>query len=541
MAYREILCEIFSNKSAETIDNIIRIVEENGGGADDEMLETMINLLSFTGNPDKEDIILTKNSEPDELLDEATGINWDLASSSKKKQDVFTFQKLTDVLPNADPSYLEEKSKELHCEEDLQNFIDNALDNKNYPTVEEYLKRKEEKLERQHYTSNFHLYEFLKEFPDPFTYFEAQNRSHSLLINETDKENKAEDILNQEKDFALTFLYNHFSKQRKRDIKRIFTSYNYDVVKTANQLWKVPPAFKEARLIIPQDDDLKTNILLLKEIAFVKNAKEIRRVIKVQKENIEKSRKLGLLQTCSICYFDELVPEECYICSNECIFCRDCIRQAIQLAINEEKLEMGCLMNCGGDYSLTTLQMVLDRKTFERFWQKKQLHEIEKAKIDGLEFCCLCYKFAYIPNPDDKIFSCTACKQDSCRECKHESHIPLRCNEIEYDKDVQIRTFIENKMTEALVRKCYQCGKQYIKSSGCNKIQCSCGAKMCYLCNVAINNYDHFGDNKCALFTDDNLLHLENVKEGARKAKVELGVDKNPEMLKFDPAKDLES
>jgi hypothetical protein len=38
-----------------------------------------------------------------------------------------------------------------------------------------------------------------------------------------------------------------------------------------------------------------------------------------------------------------------------------------------------------------------------------------------------------------------------CRKCKRPSHIPQRCEEIE-SKEVKMRTFIENRMTDALVR-----------------------------------------------------------------------------------------
>lgn len=81
-----------------------------------------------------------------------------------------------------------------------------------------------------------------------------------------------------------------------------------------------------------------------------------------------------------------------------------------------------------------------------------QMQEVQKADIPGLEYCPLCSNWAMIPDPDDKIFHCEACNKESCRECKHEAHVPKRCNEIEYDEDVKMRTYIENKMTEALVR-----------------------------------------------------------------------------------------
>ena len=45
-------------------------------------------------------------------------------------------------------------------------------------------------------------------------------------------------------------------------------------------------------------------------------------------------------------------------------------------------------------------------------------------------------------------------------------------------------------------RSCWNCGKAFIKNSGCNKITCTCGSMMCYLCGNEVKDYNHFGDNK---------------------------------------------
>lgn len=97
--------------------------------------------------------------------------------------------------------------------------------------------------------------------------------------------------------------------------------------------------------------------------------------------------------------------------------------------------------------------MVLDSVTFAKLAQRKQIEEIEKANIDGLESCPFC-DFATIPDPHDKLFFCLNkdCMKESCRKCRKVSHIPLKCEEIEYDEDVKMRTYIENKMSEALLR-----------------------------------------------------------------------------------------
>lgn len=97
--------------------------------------------------------------------------------------------------------------------------------------------------------------------------------------------------------------------------------------------------------------------------------------------------------------------------------------------------------------------MVLDPVVFARLVLRKQMDDVKKAEIDGLENCPFC-EFSTVPAAEDKIFKCQNpdCMRETCRECKHEAHIPLKCSEIEYDEDVKMRTYIENKMTERRIR-----------------------------------------------------------------------------------------
>lgn len=76
------------------------------------------------------------------------------------------------------------------------------------------------------------------------------------------------------------------------------------------------------------------------------------------------------------------------------------------------------------------------------------------------------------------------------RQCKELNHIPLRCDEV--IKTDKARHLIEEKMTQALLRTCYNCKKQFYKEEGCNKMRCNCGALMCYLCDKPVKGYDHF-------------------------------------------------
>lgn len=85
------------------------------------------------------------------------------------------------------------------------------------------------------------------------------------------------------------------------------------------------------------------------------------------------------------------------------------------------------------------------------------------------------------------------------------------CEEVEKEVQTKGRLTVEEAITEAVIRKCPKCKKPIIKSDGCNKIRCACGAYMCYLCQRAIRDYTHFcqtphcthqkGCRKCPLYT----------------------------------------
>ena len=78
------------------------------------------------------------------------------------------------------------------------------------------------------------------------------------------------------------------------------------------------------------------------------------------------------------------------------------------------------------------------------------------------------------------------------RLCKEPNHIPLRCNEVEKRGETDMRTFIESRLTEAMLRKCHRCNKYFVKEYGCNKMTCTCGATSCYVCRAEDIDYDHF-------------------------------------------------
>jgi hypothetical protein len=136
----------------------------------------------------------------------------------------------------------------------------------------------------------------------------------------------------------------------------------------------------------------------------------------------------------------------------------------------------------------------------------------------GLRFNC--------QNPDCRRASCLACDKAWA-----DVHV---CNESSL---VALRTQVEQAMSMAVKRVCPRCNMSFVKNSGCNKLTCPCGYRMCYVCRKDISGtgeggevgYQHFcqhfrphGDGrKCTDCNKCNLWESENEDEVLRRAKEE--------------------
>ena len=220
-----------------------------------------------------------------------------------------------------------------------------------------------------------------------------------------------------------------------------------------------------------------------------------------------------------------------------------------KVAIGDGKTSLGCLSGeCTEVFEITTLTKALSTSLSSKWISKIQAAEVQKASIEGLVQCPFC-PFAMIleTTPEEQpTFSCQHpdCQKFSCRKCNEESHIPLCCDEVEKDAEVAKRTFIENKMTEAMIRVCYRCKKPFIKQDGCNKMKCECGGTMCYLCRKPVTSYDHFvGEGGtpnpphqvCPLWSNNEELHASEVANVAMEAKRVANAERPNVKLKIDP------
>ena len=149
---------------------------------------------------------------------------------------------------------------------------------------------------------------------------------------------------------------------------------------------------------------------------------------------------------------------------------------------------------------------------------------IKAANIEGLLECHACGYQVELSSDAGSVLTCPSCTQQTCRLCKEEAHIPLKCSEVEKKSVTNMRVNVEEAMSEARIRECPnpKCKQRFYKTEGCNKMSCKCGKKICYLCRKDITKigYQHFCNvphckhkscGNCVLFTnsvDDDRLAM---------------------------------
>lgn len=234
--------------------------------------------------------------------------------------------------------------------------------------------------------------------------------------------------------------------------------------------------------------------------------------------NEEQYQKDGQMIECRCCY-GEFAFEELTQCADGHLFCKEClIKYAQEAVFGSGKSELSCMEgSCTCSFPTSELEKVLPENILCKYYERKAEEEVAAACADELVRCPFC-NFPALLDSDVKRFSCPnpRCRKETCRKCQGlwKEHMNLTCEQLAEKDDIKYRTSIEEKMTAARIRKCHKCGTGLIKSEGCNRMSCRCGAQMCYLCRAAINGYDHFCQHprspgapcqdcaKCSLWTD---------------------------------------
>ncbi|XP_072838940.2 E3 ubiquitin-protein ligase RNF216 isoform X1 [Pogona vitticeps] len=253
--------------------------------------------------------------------------------------------------------------------------------------------------------------------------------------------------------------------------------------------------------------------------------------------NEEQYQKDGQMIECRCCY-GEFAFEELTQCADGHLFCKEClIKYAQEAVFGSGKSELSCMEgSCTCSFPTSELEKVLPENILCKYYERKAEEEVAAACADELVRCPFC-NFPALLDKEVKRFSCPnpRCRKETCRKCQGlwKEHMNLTCEQLAEKDDIKYRTSIEEKMTAARIRKCHKCATGLIKSEGCNRMSCRCGAQMCYLCRAAINGYDHFCQHprspgapcqdcaKCSLWTDPTEDDEKIIQEIQKEAEEE--------------------
>jgi TRIAD3 protein (E3 ubiquitin-protein ligase RNF216) len=145
------------------------------------------------------------------------------------------------------------------------------------------------------------------------------------------------------------------------------------------------------------------------------------------------------------------------------------------------------MSGCQSFFSRDQLSKSLSAKVMKKYDELQTTLVLEKA---GLNDICKCPKCDFQASlaESEKVFQCPSCAYESCRMCGEESHIPLRCEEVEKKTETSARLQIEEAMTQARIRHCPNgCKQGFYKVEGCNKMTCpTCKTFICYVCRAEI-------------------------------------------------------
>mmetsp|Transcript_77181 Transcript_77181/g.153019 ORF Transcript_77181/g.153019 Transcript_77181/m.153019 type:complete len:507 (-) Transcript_77181:34-1554(-) len=301
----------------------------------------------------------------------------------------------------------------------------------------------------------------------------------------------------------------------------------YDAVGMLLSGKPLPPPLTKLRRLRPRKlmpeklvKDLKAT-RLRKEVEFVRswkdNVQEEQERKELRKAYLKVCEDEGLLLECECC-FTGAIAEEVIQCSAGHLFCAACTKQCVEhkLGAGDEVHHIMCPSTslCQEQLPPGELRRILPHN----LWASLQTH-LQRSSVQAVlskhggdvesnvEQCPFC-DFVMVMDTskeENKVFVCYAedCGKESCRLCREESHIPLRCEEVEKKSQVNHRLSVEEHMSRALIRHCPACKKKgvasaILKDDGCNKMTCphrKCRAFFCYQCNEEISKstgYAHF-------------------------------------------------
>lgn len=208
----------------------------------------------------------------------------------------------------------------------------------------------------------------------------------------------------------------------------------------------------------------------------------------------EMAEAVGVLEECACCYDDKVIPESILRCPSGHAFCKECVQRAADCAIGQGNTVLACMNgNCTTPIATTTLEQALKPQILNHLLKKMQGASIEEEH------------------------------QKPAADEVNRAHT-----------EANMRAFIANRITHAMIRTCNNCGRNFVKEDGCNMMVCVCGKKMCYVCKKPIDGYSHFPiGGECSIY-DNPSLHADELKTAAKEARQKY-IRRHPEAASLNP------
>jgi len=254
------------------------------------------------------------------------------------------------------------------------------------------------------------------------------------------------------------------------------------------------------------------------------------------------------------CCFGDFPLHGMIQCFEGHLFCSDCINQYVNSIVGGGlNANLTCISgeSCYEGFPRGQLEVMVDLKVLAALEERAMEESIRMAVVGDAECliqCPHCIYKVFMPDQSDQVLLCQnpVCMKQTCRFCQEEwndDHIGVSCEDLEKKDEAKIRKKAEEEMTKALLRICNSCQTPLLKSEGCNKMTCRCGAKMCYICRAPIQEYSHFCQHmrvpgrgceamqglscgKCSLWSnpeEDDRRAMEEIRLKAEKEKEAMG------------------
>lgn len=202
---------------------------------------------------------------------------------------------------------------------------------------------------------------------------------------------------------------------------------------------------------------------------------------------------------CPICY-DEISSPVSLGCGHS--YCTTCIRHFITTASDTKKFPLSCMGaedTCGVPIPIPMIQKFLPLQQFELLVETVFIAYVEGNPQD--------YKYCTTPDcrqvyrcnasSTSTTVHCPACFASVCSSCHGEMHEGMTCDERRIHGDPAEQDRLNDQLAmQSGFKKCPQCNVWIEKNSGCNHMECHCGAHICWVCMGVFPRatiYEHMG------------------------------------------------